>query len=1520
MADPFAGLEEVTLPAAAAPAGSEAFAGLEEADDLDLRDEADLTDDDAFSPADYINSNPNVGQDAGKSQKLINVYRARRIRGLEAGKVAKAAVTEAPGIVKKAVQGVGDLVTRVSDIVVQPAANKVLGLLTGTDAATMEDIQVEAGKKQLKGASEVLAGTDSAIAGLGQLAQQGTRKLFGKSPEKSTDSELLDDLYTDAEFAKTMKTLSEGGGDASVALGLDADLLAKEGIVLDKEAIERLSLVDPVTMVAGGGAFKIVGAGGKLLATAASKAGAQAVMTGLKTVAAKSIETAGNAAAATARGAGKVAEILPAKSFGALVGGVKGGSLTGVAMGAAAGDVVKAAAVAGAEGAVRAGEKVAEIGAQMVPGFTGPKTASMARLASISASAPGRAAKAVGESAAQGAVAAAPLAVASDDSATAGAILGGGAALGAIAGSAAKVKGAVAESIAKNYLDPTQITFEAVESPAYGTDKALDASHAKAFAEMTPQEQNMVSAFREAVRPGKGEIYVQDPATYKARIEAEMAKQKGSELTPEEKAQADLYSKTHAEFDGTMIDPDGNSRRVVFLKGSAKGLPHDAGHLFQSLLDPPAQQSLRDAVTKYYTPAQIEAFKAEYARRIGEPEFFSKLGEEAGNAKAADELIAENYGQLFRNTPVTDLAAPRPFLKELGQMAVNAGESLGIDLTAGRTTADLQAQPSLRLQSILRNAAQEVLTRPEASFEGPKNAPPAPPVPAPKPAPRAPIELPAPRSLEMAPKVELSPEAINPASSIPSAGPVPVEPALPVAVPAPTPVGGKNIRTTPEAQGDFASQRAAETGIAEAQKATETNPEVRATVDKIAQSMEAGNPVLEIEHRGITSEGGEGRTSRRGTQEKGYADLEALQVENRKNAPAGIVNLHQKTFVPVRFTTQGGKPTLLAMSLDKVISNIHRVVADAATNKAEGLLPYPVEGGKLTDAGWTKAVADVQTYAENQANGYRGDGQKLTRPADEVGVSIPAENPNYAPKTLTEAEMNFANLLQGLNPPETSRITKGQTPGNVKGQIVAEVNKRQPMTPSVIEPKNVGKQTFKGFDRNIAETNPLRNELAARGVKMRELLEVTERLAVEDIGAVNPRPDINFKAPVTDTIRGGFLPESPVEAELARVLQTKRAAGIDLTETVRRKAREEAERNVRTGKAGETKQRDTFFLPDESLDTIGEKIRKMDAPEWAKWTTENGGLTGHAYQLGLAAPDVAYVVKLAELRDKFLADFRETMATGDLDAAYPKASQSQFFGEAYGAATGGKSARNGLRRLNIEESSIPFPDYETKAAPATVEKGFLPGKEPTRIEIEVTRRLEDKRKAGVPTTEKERLKTRKEVEFDDRNGRLGKEVTNPSTYFLPAEGFTAAQDPIHLAAIRTPKGKIFTGSWHGEALMNLGEAAGKGEFNEPLPAGVKTLSDMLDGGIPDGFLEDGFVTVSGEFLNRAQALDHAEKIKQLKPGAEGKFRKAGVLESKEFSDTRSFLPGDVQPKGKSSPKPAAQTLDIRAKNRVDDDE
>src|SRR4029079_12898878 len=120
------------------------------------------------------------------------------------------------------------------------------------------------------------------------------------------------------------------------------------------------------------------------------------------------------------------------------------------------------------------------------------------------------------------------------------------------------------------------------------------------------------------------------------------------------------------------------------------------------------------------------------------------------------------------------------------------------------------------------------------------------------------------------------------------------------------------------------------------------------------------------------------------------------------------------------------------------------------------------------------------------------------------------------------------NHVQGLNPPLTAREGRQSSavvPGNVKGQILAEVNKRTPQTPAVIRPEDIKKQEFKSQPgRSVKETNPLRNELAAAGVPVRELIEVTERINARDINKVTPRPELDFSAPVTDTIRGGFLP------------------------------------------------------------------------------------------------------------------------------------------------------------------------------------------------------------------------------------------------------------------------------------------------------------------------------------------------------------------------------------------------------------
>jgi predicted GNAT family acetyltransferase len=266
-----------------------------------------------------------------------------------------------------------------------------------------------------------------------------------------------------------------------------------------------------------------------------------------------------------------------------------------------------------------------------------------------------------------------------------------------------------------------------------------------------------------------------------------------------------------------------------------------------------------------------------------------------------------------------------------------------------------------------------------------------------------------------------------------------------------------------------------------------------------------------------------------------------------------------------------------------------------------------------------------------------------------------------------------------------------------------------------------------------------------------------------------------------------------------------------------------------------------------ALDSLAEKALGMSPEEWGKYgSTVDGGITGEAYRMGLGAPSLEFVARLAAHRDAAMAKFREAMTSGDLDAAYPFATKSQMFAEAYGAATDTGSAANpraGWRRSH-PDAKAPFPEAKADAAaPKVGDKGEL--------------------------------------------GRT----------FLPDSEVPEGVDPIARAAIRTKGGVVFEGAWHGEAMLNLADAIGRGEVNEKLPPGVKSLTDFLDSVMEGktaavGWVEDGFTTKSGKFLNRADALTHAEKINQLKDGysEKGSLREAGVLESDEFKKSRAFLP------------------------------
>lgn len=1226
----------------AAPAETIDASQISHVDDFHRRNASDLHQDDKFDPRQYFADNPDVAKDPAQLQKLLDVYRSRRERGVTLGAVGEG-VKAAPGTAVKFAKGLGMLANNVFEFSgLQPLFNKAASVVTGDafDKQKSEALDKESENRARQAYSEFQAATELSATGLSDLGRTGARKVFGKSIKDTTDQELLAQLSEDAAFQSQLREVQSGRGESLKAAGLDADTLAKDGIQLDSAAIEHLSLVDPATVIATAGLFKVVGTGGKILATAATEAGAAKAATALNNLATqaagKTVQAAGRGVTAAGEGAAKLAGAVPeaaAEAVGAGAGLANSGTVSGAYVGAKAARGIQAGLVKAGQGAARVGEGITNLGEQITGQI--PVSAGVQKLSNFVGTY-GRPVTGAVKGAAIGTAAAAPLALLADDDQTAGGILSGGISLGGIAGATHGTFGAVTDAASNKYFGAHEKLLPAVNSPAYGIEPALDVAHQAAIQAVPVRERNLVNNFREGTRNLGGEFYMVNEAEYTKGVAEAYKRETGKDITPE---LLKKYADTHAQFSEYRPDAQGNVRKVVLLNADAKGLLHDAGHLFDASLTPEVAESLRQAVRDTFTPEQLADAQARYERRLG-----TKLTPERG----MDEFIAEQFNALFHNVPLNEMTAPQSLISKFTDTIAKGAEALGVDLARGKTTPSLNNPLSVGLRELFKNAASEITKANESATPAPTTPPsgPAGPTSGPGPTPTAPATPP------------VNP---TPGSVVPSGPAAPVTPA-PVA---PNPAAPRNIRVT-KAQQDAFAKRAAETGVTEA-KANATEPETRARVNEISDSMAAGNPVLEIEHLGIKNEGSAaaptGRTVRRAEQAKGYADLEEIRADNRANAPESIVNTHQKTFVPVRFTNQGGTPTLIAMSLDKVISNIHKIVSDAADKNSSRLIPYESENGKLTEAGWNKAIADAQAYAENQHNGFRGDGQQLVRPTEDLGFSIPAENVDYTPQLLAAPEANFQNLIQGLATPETAREQKGLTPGNIKGQVLAEGNKRTLLTPAQIKPKNVTKQDFKSFPgRSVKEVNPLRNELAAAGVDVRDLIEVTERIRAKDVASVKPRPDINFKAPVTDIIRGGFLPKEGQSAQ----------------------------------------------------DFASEILK--DAPEaWnARTATMPGGLTAGAFRFGNGLKNASDVAVLRAAAEEAGKQSIEARATKDLDAIFSAGFKKQFFNEALEAATGSSPGkREAIGRTLGADWKPPFPEGESTSK-------FLPGEQ-----------TDDARRAGL---------------------------------------------------------------------------------------------------------------------------------------------------------------------------------------------
>src|SRR6185436_2200478 len=193
----------------------------------------------------------------------------------------------------------------------------------------------------------------------------------------------------------------------------------------------------------------------------------------------------------------------------------------------------------------------------------------------------------------------------------------------------------------------------------------------------------------------------------------QLAEQLGREPTPEEIAgvQGKIDAQGYFDFER----PDG--RKVVLLNADSAALWHESGHLTYALLPDGTKAALMDSVRTNYSPEQLSQLKAQYEARLG-----SQISE----AKFLDELVAENFNAVFNNVPVTQLKAPAGFLRSLGSVLAQVGETLGADLTRGRTSPDLNVPLTQRLRAQFDKAARELLA---SAPETPAQASPAEPTP-----------------------------------------------------------------------------------------------------------------------------------------------------------------------------------------------------------------------------------------------------------------------------------------------------------------------------------------------------------------------------------------------------------------------------------------------------------------------------------------------------------------------------------------------------------------------------------------------------------------------------------------------------------------------------------------------------------------------------------------------------------------------------------------------------------------------
>ncbi len=615
-----------------------------------------------------------------------------------------------------------------------------------------------------------------------------------------------------------------------------------------------------------------------------------------------------------------------------------------------------------------------------------------------------------------------------------------------------------------------EIAKTPVNSPAYGVDEKLDAVHAAQKAGADSVVMNIIDRTREKLR-GEVRFYAVDPATFKDRAGIDAP---GLTIAPTAKGDVPTV--------------------LINLGYGGRATLHEAGHVIEDfMLSEQANKTWLDQVERDYTadiPAKIEEYKPFYDAQGLTPEqqrqrAIAEIGAEVlSKALHSSDLVGTPPGVVKFATRILDTFAQKTGIfnpEAPGAVRTTLGHAL--------------KQGSMRAASDLANA--DIPIRPTPPSEPPValGGTPA--------GPEAPINT-----------VPIAPAAPN--------APFPA----PVAAAPVTPAAG-NIRTTPGAQNAISTPEPDNLGIELARSHVAKNKsdlQTRKNVEDIASALSRNQgevTPIEVEHMSVTPSEVpvENENIRLNEREAAYLkeDLGAL--------PEDVRTRFQKILVPERFfiSQKNKQLTLQGASLDKVLANtVHAVRALSELDGGAAAIPeaFAHSKGRLTEQGSRNFALRLEAYARNQANGYAGNGSKVVRTPDYHG---PAENPNYNPVAIKENEAQFINLMMGraVGAPKISRTKVGVKPRNIAARELAEANMREVQISRNSKPGDV----FKAFgDLPIAEPNPLRNAVKDLGFDWRKLGAVTENVLVKNLrGGVKLRPDLNFRAPSSDLMRGGFM-------------------------------------------------------------------------------------------------------------------------------------------------------------------------------------------------------------------------------------------------------------------------------------------------------------------------------------------------------------------------------------------------------------